>query len=167
MYGSSNHNQRIESFWGFLRKECIEFWLEFFHGMKNEGYFDGTFLDVNLVLFCFLGLIQDELDRTADVWNTHIISPSKNENVPHGRPNVMYFVPELYNTKNYTQGITQDDLDECEEECIFRGSIPCDEDVFRLCSFIMAKRHLTLSHDAYSGLELYLVLREVLSVLNE
>lgn len=58
MYGSSNHNQRIESFWGFLRKECIEFWLEFFHGMKNEGYFDGTFLDVNLVLFCFLGLIQ-------------------------------------------------------------------------------------------------------------
>lgn len=58
MYGSSTHNQRIESFWGFLRKECIEFYIQLFHELKDEGLFDGTFIDKNLLLFCFLGLIQ-------------------------------------------------------------------------------------------------------------
>ena len=58
MYGASTHNQRIERFWGFLRKECVQFWIEFFLDMKNEGLFDGSVLDVNLVRFCFLGLMQ-------------------------------------------------------------------------------------------------------------
>lgn len=58
MYGASTHNQRIERFWRFLRKECIQFWIEFFLDMKNEGYFDGSFLDINLIRFCFLGLMQ-------------------------------------------------------------------------------------------------------------
>ena len=66
--------------------------------------------------FYYYYCLKDELDRTAEVWNAHVISPSKNENVPHGRPNVMYFVPELYNTQNYTHGIAQDDLDECMAE---------------------------------------------------
>ncbi|CAL8375938.1 unnamed protein product [Arctogadus glacialis] len=32
----------------------------------------------------------DELDDTAQAWNTHTIRPSKNPNVPSGRPNVMF-----------------------------------------------------------------------------
>lgn len=58
IYGRSTANQRIESWWGFLRKECVEFWLEQLHRLKDEGHFDGDFLDKNLVLFCFLSLIQ-------------------------------------------------------------------------------------------------------------
>lgn len=58
IYDRSTSNQRIESWWGFLRKECVDFWLEHLHRLKDEGYFDGDFLDKNLILFCFLGLIQ-------------------------------------------------------------------------------------------------------------
>ena len=58
MYGRSTSNQRIESWWGFLRRECIDFWLDILHGMKNEGHFDSSYLDKNLVIFCFISLIQ-------------------------------------------------------------------------------------------------------------
>ncbi|KAJ8332774.1 hypothetical protein SKAU_G00416700 [Synaphobranchus kaupii] len=46
--------------------------------LKDEGEFDGEFLDKNLILFCFLGLIQDELDSTKECWNSHLIRPSSN-----------------------------------------------------------------------------------------
>lgn len=46
IYGRSTSNQRIESWWGLLRKECVEFWLEKLHGLK-DGAFDGEFLDKN------------------------------------------------------------------------------------------------------------------------
>lgn len=58
MYGRSTSNQRIESWWSFLRKECTEFWLAFFDQLKADGYFDGGFLDKNIIQFCFLHIIQ-------------------------------------------------------------------------------------------------------------
>lgn len=39
-------------------------------------------------------LIQQELDRTVERWNNHLISHSRNAGCPHGRPNVLYTVPE-------------------------------------------------------------------------
>ncbi|KAF5886491.1 uncharacterized protein DAT39_022508, partial [Clarias magur] len=44
IYGKSMANQRIKSWWGVQ--------------LTDEGNFDGSFLDKNLMLFCFLGLIQ-------------------------------------------------------------------------------------------------------------
>ena len=56
--GSSNHNQRIECWWGFLRKECIQFWINLFGHLKDMDQFDGSFLDKGLVQFCFMNIIQ-------------------------------------------------------------------------------------------------------------
>ena len=56
--GSSIHNQRIEQWWGFLRKENAQYWMDFFAMMKHMGCFTGDFLDKALVQFCFVDLIQ-------------------------------------------------------------------------------------------------------------
>ena len=58
MTGKSCHNQRIEYWWSFLRKECTEFWINLFHSLKDEGDYDGSFVDQNLSQFCFMGVIQ-------------------------------------------------------------------------------------------------------------
>ncbi|KAF3850028.1 hypothetical protein F7725_019747 [Dissostichus mawsoni] len=79
--------------------ECAEFWMCLFGDLRDNGHFDGGFLDKSLLQFCCMGLIQDELDDTAQVWNAHTIRPSRNLNVPSGRPNVMYAVPDLYRTR--------------------------------------------------------------------
>lgn len=62
--GSSNHNQRIESFWGILRKENVQFWMNFFEALKDDEHFSGGFLDCALVQFCFLQLLQVHVYHT-------------------------------------------------------------------------------------------------------
>ena len=56
--GTSTANQRIEMFWGHLRKQCIEKWLTTLHTIQYDGHFTGDFLDKELLLFCFLGYLQ-------------------------------------------------------------------------------------------------------------
>lgn len=57
-YGRSTANQRIESYWSVLRKEYGQFWISIFQQLKEDGDFDGTDVDKELVRFCFLPLIQ-------------------------------------------------------------------------------------------------------------
>ena len=58
LYGKSSCNQRIECWWGMLRKECVDFWIDMFKKLRDDGDFDGTFADQNLILFCFLHIVQ-------------------------------------------------------------------------------------------------------------
>ncbi|KAJ8010111.1 hypothetical protein DPEC_G00071600 [Dallia pectoralis] len=80
---------RIESWWGFLRRESMEFYICRFADLKDRGLFDGAYLDKGLIQFCFMGIIQDELDETTRVWDSHVLRPSKNDRVPSGRPRVI------------------------------------------------------------------------------
>ena len=56
--GPSTANQRIEYWWSFLRRECTDFWMCLFRDLLDAGTFHSGFLDVNLIRFCFLHLIQ-------------------------------------------------------------------------------------------------------------
>ncbi|KAK1172320.1 hypothetical protein AOXY_G4861 [Acipenser oxyrinchus oxyrinchus] len=157
--GASMANQWIESWWGFLRKECMEFWISFFGDLKDNRIYDGGFLDKSLLQFCFMGIIQDELDETARVWDSHVIRPSKNDKVPSGRPSVMYLLPELYRTYDYMSPIESVELQVCRSECTFRLPVPCDPDVYDMCNIVMAESHLDLPNEPYQALDLYIRLR--------
>lgn len=58
LYGKSTANQRIESWWGILRKQCIQYWMDLFKQLQYDGYFSGDLLDRNLIQFCFMEAIQ-------------------------------------------------------------------------------------------------------------
>lgn len=58
VYGSGTTNTRIESWWGILRKQCIQYWMDLFSHLKEDGYFTGDALDKNLMQFCFLETIE-------------------------------------------------------------------------------------------------------------
>jgi hypothetical protein len=58
MEGRSTANQRIEYWWSFLRRECTDYWIRLFRRLLDQGDFSGTFLDVNLMQFCFMHVIQ-------------------------------------------------------------------------------------------------------------
>lgn len=58
LYGTSQANQRIESWWSILRKHNSQFWINLFETIKDDGYFSGTFLDKSLIQYCFLNIIQ-------------------------------------------------------------------------------------------------------------
>ena len=68
----------------------------FFKDLCENGSFDARInsrLDVNR--FCFIGLIQTELDEVKEMWSNHRIRFVGNSECPSGRPNVLYHAPQL------------------------------------------------------------------------
>ena len=57
-YGKSTGNQRIEMFWNFLRKECVQYWIDSQGTLRDTGLFTGDFIYVNLIQFCCMKLLK-------------------------------------------------------------------------------------------------------------
>jgi hypothetical protein len=94
MYGRSTSNQRIEAWWGNLRKSCSDWWIRYFKDMRDSGlYQDDKIIHQECLRFCYMDVLQNELNRVATQWNTHRIRPSNNSESPSGRPDVNYFYP--------------------------------------------------------------------------
>lgn len=56
--GKSCQNQKIESWWSILRKQNAQFYMNFFNAMKQNGIFTGSYIDKNLIRFCFTAIVQ-------------------------------------------------------------------------------------------------------------
>ena len=66
MFGSSSANQRIEAWWSIMRRSRMNWWMNFFKDLHDEGHFDWSIgHHVDALRFCFMGLIQSELDETC------------------------------------------------------------------------------------------------------
>lgn len=62
IYGRSTANQRIESWWSILRKHNSQYWITLFETLRDDGLFDGSYLDKSLIQFCFMDIIQVSTD---------------------------------------------------------------------------------------------------------
>ena len=54
--------------------------------------------------------IQAELHRVARHWNTHKIRPYPDQETPHGKPDVLFFLPQL-------KGTDENDLSRIDPRC--------------------------------------------------
>ncbi|CAG9823930.1 unnamed protein product [Phaedon cochleariae] len=119
LYGTSPHNQRIESWWSILRKHNSQYWMNTFEQLKDDNFCNGTDLDKALIQLCFMEIIQGELDEIIHEWNNHRISNSRNNRAPLGKPNVLFNVPELYYTHDYLVEVTNREIETRRSECLF------------------------------------------------
>lgn len=101
------------------------------------------------------------MDSTSETWNSHRIRPSRNVLVPHGRPNIMYHLPQLYGKADCVCPTEADDLEPCKTLCTFRTSYICDKDVADLCIILMVQSNLNEPKDGYEALNLYIKLKEL------
>ncbi|KAJ8676986.1 hypothetical protein QAD02_012773 [Eretmocerus hayati] len=109
--GTSTKNQRIESFWGHLRKHSMDYWIQFFKCMEERGLFDGSEMHKKCMQFCFGHLIQKDLDESRLLWNKHLIRKQSSRGVIHGRPFTLYHLPEKYGSKDYRKPVGPDVVD--------------------------------------------------------
>ena len=60
------------------------------------------------------GHTQGRVKKIAEMWNQHIIASSKssNENGPRGRPDVIYFLPHLFDAEDCKQQTDRDEVNE-------------------------------------------------------
>jgi len=95
-YVPSTSNQRIECFWSSFRKQRSGWWIDFFNDLHESDILDlSSEIHREAVWFCFADLLESELEKMKDYWNTHRIRKSKYAAVA-GSPDIMYFLPEEY-----------------------------------------------------------------------
>ena len=86
--------------------------------MCNFGLLD-TSDNVHLecTRFCFLPVINQDLDRVRAVWNTHRMRRNNRIACPAGKPEVLFFQPEIFGGRDYKialHGINE--IEEIERE---------------------------------------------------
>ncbi|XP_037136560.1 uncharacterized protein LOC119139703 [Syngnathus acus] len=162
LYGRSTANQRIEGWWSILRKQSAQFWINLFQTLQEDGHYTGDFLDKSLIQFCFLNLVQDELDEVVNTWNSHKIRPRSNGDTASGRPVVMYSFPAMHSAEDRLKPTGMQDITACMEECTPKCQFPCDETVFELCCLLMEENEWHAPSDPLHASDLYLMLREEL-----
>ncbi|CAC5373473.1 unnamed protein product [Mytilus coruscus] len=76
--GSSNRNMRIERFWRNLRSMCGQSWIDVFKGMADYGILDTSdMIHLECVRYCFMPLINVDLQNTLRYWNEHRVRRSR------------------------------------------------------------------------------------------
>ena len=166
MYGKSVSNQRIEAWWGQLRRGCAGWWIAYFKDMRDNGlYCDSNVIHVECLHFCYISILQDELHRAARLWNLHRIRPSTNPESPPGRPDILYFLPEITETQDYITTVDMDDVEIAQEVCCRQDpSLPCSPTFKELADLIMEEQGLQMPSSPNETKSLYI---ELLSCIKD
>ena len=137
-YGPSTRNQRIESWWSIFRRNRCSWWINFFKDLCDESIFDPSIpYHQEFLRFCFVTLLQVELDETKNLWNSHYIRKSRNAEAPPGRPNVLYFTPHLSNGEDFKNPINDLDLNIAKEKSEEPLTFGCRHDASDFAFLVM------------------------------
>lgn len=102
LYGTSPANQRIEAYWSKFRSSSMQAWIDHFAQLESIGIIDtSSDIDLQAVRFVYLRLLRLEVCTVMTLWNTHSIRRSTNAQSPSGKPDIMFYLPELYETRSY------------------------------------------------------------------
>ena len=159
LYGKSVSNQRIEAWWGQLRKAASDWWMAHFKDLRDNGlYCDTNDVHVECLLFCYMEIIEKELEQVARLWNLHRIRPSRNSCSPSGRPYLLYHHPERKGTVDCKHTVDTDELHIAREMCC--DDLPrCFSPEFNdLAELIMTEEGLQMPKNANEACNLYLTL---------
>lgn len=116
-YCSSPANQRIEGWWSFFRRNRSNWWISLFKDMVDYGLLCvGNTLHMECLWFCFSKLLQNDLDKVKDHWNSHKISKSPYSSV-HGVPDVMYFLPEYHRHEECLVSVPEQLVEDMDVHC--------------------------------------------------
>ena len=150
-------NQRIEAWWGQLRRSTSDWWMTHFEQLRSSGlYCDANVVHVECLLFCYMAIIVEELQRVARLWNLHRIRPStRNNNSPHGRPFLLYQQPEITGTVDYKHDVLIDDLDVARQMCCDDLPVDLSPEFTALAEVIMTEEGLRMPENADEARNLY------------
>ena len=124
----------------------MDWWIRFFKDLRDRSfYLEDDDIQLECLKFSFVPVIREELHKFAMQWNLHKIRPSRNEESPSGRPDLLYFIPESTGARDLMNLVSLDDIEIAEQLCSIRTpEHGCSEEFFELVSFIMQEEHLTM-----------------------
>lgn len=135
--------------------------------MRDEGIFDNSDpVQVEAMRFCFSHLIQEDLDKSAREWNQHRIRHQRNMECPSGIPDMMYFVPEVYHSRDFKMPLhfTAEEIQEVREEyCSEYPQYGCSRWFTRSLHYLLGRLdNYQMPTDAQEARHLFVILKDVL-----
>ena len=113
--GKSCGNQRIEAWWSKFREGAGGWWMNLFRDLRDAGFNRDDCLIKECLKFCFLPVFRRELCLIVELWNTHNIQRQTRCKVEGGKPDVMFFTPEIHGKENYLVNVDMQDVEACQE----------------------------------------------------
>ena len=173
-YGRSVSNQRIEALWSLLRRSCTTWWMNFFKDLIEQDKYDNTNnIEVECLLFCFYKPLLSDLLTFRETWNSHRIRSqvdTTNNYRPVGRPDVLYFMPELTDPsiRDYKYPADEQDITafidflDCE---LFVPKFICSQNFYELGCIIMSQQGWHFCSSAIGALSLYENLLQCIDII--
>eukprot|EP00111_Clytia_hemisphaerica_P012157 TCONS_00035698-protein len=113
-FGRSTSNQRIEAFWSQLKRSLTQWWMNFFKDMIDDGTFDESDeIQRECLKFCFLQLIQKELDDFKLIHNTH----RRSNETTGGKPELLYSMPNYFGATDFMWNVREAEINVAEAYC--------------------------------------------------
>ena len=82
--------------------------------MQDTNTFDVTnYVHVECLRYCFMEVIQTELDRIVQQWNLHEIRLQRHSDIPSGKHGLLYYVPEIFGGRDYGHHVYLDNSEIC------------------------------------------------------
>ena len=157
--GKSSANQRIEAWWSKVREGAGGWWVNFFKDLRDRGLYTREPLDTECLKFCFLPIIRKELRLVATLWNTHNIQRQMRCEVEGGKPDVMFFLPAVYDSNDYLLHVDMQDVADCKG--IYAENCPdYNNNMDELVRLL--KPDYVPPSDEYEALELYVEIKNSL-----
>lgn len=122
--------------------------------MRDTGKFNALNpIHIECVRFCLMDVLQAELDRIAKHWNLHNIRPQKSVNeLPSGKPDILFYVPELFGGYEMGKSVDDIELNLCQE--MYATSKQKERAEFHELAYLL-KPNLQIPCNANDGLKLY------------
>lgn len=163
-YGKSTRNQRIEALWSRLMKFILAWWIDFFQNMEYLGLLDiSSNIDEALIQFCFLPVIQAELNEFIKTWNLRRVRKSGHS--PAGKPDMLFHFPHTVGVFNEGINVTNDDINiACDIFGLQSLPVINNEDLYELLKYFVAAHNIPIHNNAEDALDLFIRLKELLEI---
>ncbi|XP_016842846.1 uncharacterized protein LOC107981423 [Nasonia vitripennis] len=115
--GRSTSNQRIEAYWSQMRREGVNFWINFFKDLRDTNLLnDSDVIEIEFLRYCFGPLLKYDLEVIRKEWNSHKIRRQRCQETVSGKPNCLFYNPENYDATDYKKEADQDHIKICLEQ---------------------------------------------------
>ncbi|KAH3830618.1 hypothetical protein DPMN_103863 [Dreissena polymorpha] len=80
---------------------CGNVWMNHFKDMSDFGLLDTSdSVHLECIRYCFLLVISKDLNEVCNIWNTHCVRRNNRISFPAGKPEVLFFQPEVYGARD-------------------------------------------------------------------
>ncbi len=154
-YGSSTANQRIEAYWSRLKKFRLHWWIQYFTDMFELGLYK-PYLPTHkeTLLFCFLPVIQRELNEFVIAWNARTVRQSSS--APGGKADILFAMPRMFGYEDQGIPVNYEDIRIAEDVlAIEQCPVWIEKDIHELINCYVHIHNLDIPVDSEGACNLY------------